>query len=336
MFRCIAPPALLLLLTLLGSLIACSGGDGRLDDTGKSIIYISGHYNDVACYWKDDGESITRVDLPSPGAISYSRAVDLSVLEGDVIVAGYYFTGAPPYWVLAWKNGQIMTSLGNGIPSSLYAGPGRVLVVAQDTQAFYWDNGQFIDLTWGEMGSSSGHSIIMHNGNVYATTFRSTSGGINYHINGGPPAFLPGSSLYQASRIRFSGETRCIAGRTGGGPRNVSYWTGDNGPVLLTSASQNSAAHTLGLHIYKGDVYVASEENNQACYWINNAAGRVLLPAPGISYATAIRVIGGSVFVSGRYGSGPYVPCYWRDGKRIDLEGPSTAADATGIFVATQ
>ncbi len=324
--RCV----LALFITFLASLTACSVGDGRLDDAGKYIVYISGHYNDRACYWKDDGESITRVDLSNPVSDPYSRASAITVYNGDVYVSGYYTGGNPN--ACFWKNGQI-TTMTLGSTNTLFVTEGRVLIGGYKSgYACYWDNGIYV-LVDAAMNTSI-NSIFLENNNVHMTKTY-VGNGIYFYTNGSLSGPLINSSSYSnMSRTWFYGGIRYTAGITNMASNWIAYWVGDNGPNILTNNSNTSAALPFGLHVYKGDVYVAKEEYNQACYWINNAAGKVLLPAPGNSRATAIRVTGGTIFASGSYVTVSTIPCYWRDEKRIDLDAPSAAADTTGVFVA--
>ena len=67
------------------------------------VVYVAGFYYDGtnyrAAYWKDDGNSITRVVLDDLAFTSDSEASDIIVdANGIVYVSGYYNANSAVYW----------------------------------------------------------------------------------------------------------------------------------------------------------------------------------------------------------------------------------------------
>ena len=115
-----------LITAIILSFAACGdaggGGDG---DGGASVseaysiaveggnIYVAGYYYDSgigfkACYWKNDGLTIEKTDLPTAGAAS-SSAKSIVVEGGNIYVAGYYYNAGSGSKACYWKNDGLTT-----------------------------------------------------------------------------------------------------------------------------------------------------------------------------------------------------------------------------------
>jgi hypothetical protein len=62
---------------------------------------------------------------------------------------------------------------------------------------------------------------------------------------------------------------------------------------------------------------------------------RIDLPAgPNDAQAMAVSMEGGVVYVGGyMMDKKQYIPCYWKDGKRIELTGTSADSSVQAVFV---
>lgn len=89
----------------------------------------------------------------------------------------------------------------------------------------------------------------------------------------------------------------------------------------------SSTAHDITIEDDILDIYIAGQNNNHACYWINNK-DCIFLDDAG-SYSSEARSIyfsNNNLYIGGIYQPisfpGDNYPCYWVNGKRYNLERP--------------
>jgi hypothetical protein len=314
----------------------------RQADNSLIDIYVAGHKNSQATYWKNGQQ----VSLKS--GLNNSSATSLAVVGTDVYVAGWegdffmYGYNKAKYW----KNGNevLLTGATGAGASSITVAGGEVYVAGWEfkgnkTVAKYWKNGQAISLTNG-ITDAEATGIVVAGGDVYVAGWEIEGNNTvaKYWKNGQAISLATGPSAYAYS-IAVNGSDVYVAGAEYYGMRAaVKYWK--NGQeVALTSGSATYAQGTSiaisGSDVYVagwyGDVYgSAGGSESKASYWKN---GQEVALTNGTTYAHASSIVffGGDVYVAGTDFIGPQsVAMYWKNGQPATV---ATDAFANSILV---
>jgi hypothetical protein len=340
-FAFIAPLACAATLAILAG---CSSGSGP--DAPKTVVYVAGSYSDGSyafpCYWRDG----TRVALPY-GANVGGGASAIFASGGTIYTAGSTNDGHatdPCCWT-----GTIRSDFsGEGAEGISVAG-GTVYTVVNGewidgtTTAYggaYYEGATFNRLKGIENPGNLDRperdtyafDIAVAGGTVYTAGQASNGEAWNacYWTGADDRTDLDASA--EAYAICVSGGTVYTAGRYyGGADPAPCYWTGAT-RTDLPIVEGNEECYAEDIAVDDGTVYTAGYYGTfsfdtftysyTACYWIGDE--RHDLPGEGTynNQAYGICVLEGSVYVSGYYNDGEKdVPCYWKDGVRVDLPG---------------
>ena len=281
-------------------LVSCGGGGG---------VYVSGRNSATAVYWQDGIQHNLNND--GLGASASGIFVD----SGNVYLSGTC-TDAHNNKACYWKNGErtylknkaandYVPTFGNGIHVSnnnvYVAGSIAYLGYNLNLTAAYW-----IDNT---------DSCT----EITTSIFSYTAGG---HIYVGGTATTGGSN----------------------NDENASYWDNDT-LVNLPSKGYVNSIYASGGQLYSVG-YENTVEKTSAIYCAGNQKQTLDLPSSTItSKATGVYVYGFDIYISGEYNiaasSDPnvasgWIPCYWKNGVRVDSPVPSTDGEyayTSGIFV---
>ena len=314
-------------------------------------IYVAGSYydgfRDLAAYWKDDGSSVTRVDL-EPSA--QSEALDIAIDGiGNLYFAGYAQEGGVDAAVY-WKNGtRIDLQDGSRATGIAVSGSGTVYV-----SGYYNADGKNIGVYWKDDGISVSRVELNNAAFTRATDIDVSSTGIVYvsgYYNEGPhdiavywrdagtgPERTPlyTSALSQANALWLDGGDVHVAGRYLAGTVWASAWKNDAaGLRSLDSRSGNAkdiavmdgVAHAAGDYLDTGYV-------RRAALW--RLAGTVemtpLAAGDYPAYANGMAVLDGDVYVAGVQVEGLDRAVYWTNGAIKKLS-PDTESRANALAV---
>jgi hypothetical protein len=316
--------------------------------------YIGEYHKQTACYWKDNGASITRIDLYH----GLSEATDIAIDDaGNVYIAGYIYTGE----TYAHRNVGATEYLPRAI-------------------ACYWiDDGTTI--TRKDIPDSfNAISITLNSGNIYilgeSLTYYHTINNIDHYsrvrcywkISGNNITTIPFVNIendfpysygayYNLYNIAIDSSSNVyISGTysyTDGNYSNPNYreykafyWKNDGMKTTQTILyGVNSSASTIAYDMAIDDfdnVYVVGYYWDIPCYWKNG----VRTDLSGGTSATSIVIDSGNVYIAGIYesrysSSGSYPPCYWVNGEYTEISfystypyGYSIAVNSGDIYLA--
>lgn len=125
------------------------------------------------------------------------------------------------------------------------------------------------------------------------------------------------------------------AGRVQNGKTYPCFWK--NGVSTLLDIGTFDSGTVTGIVSVEGTVYSCGNLNkdntpDSACYWAGSTRTDLAGDGTRSAYAFAITVDSGHVYVAGYYqNSSTKVPCYWKDGVRVDLPGTYYEASALAI-----
>ncbi len=327
-------PLALLLLCL--ALSACSQGEGEFLDSARAAVYVSGAYNNQACYWVDDGDGVRRITLQVPLGTTQSLANSIFVEKGTVYTVGYYVY--PQQTACCWVNEKLITLPGT-LPSQAYAlwvqdGTIYIAGYCNMNRAGYWINTTYHDLSTEIDGSSSpsyAMSIQREGANLYIAGYYPNGAlDIWYKKNSESIKYLPGSNNAVISKMHVYNDTIHICAFITGG---VHYWR--NGDWI---ASFNAQSSYFSLVYDAGNVYIAANAPYTGLpyavlYTVGLPSPQVITPPSLMSSScTGIKAAGRSLFISG-WDNAQNTLWYWVDGRKVILE-TGTSIDATAIFVA--
>ena len=318
--------AILFLLTTLG----------LMDDQTQPNIYIAGYSEDadgirVPCYWRNG----VRVDLstkdpawPTVGSTG-GTAFAVAVSRNEVVLAGSFFDALGVEKPCQWRNGvashlPMIDPAKNGDANGVFLANGEVFLSGQLFNAFCayekvsWRNEMLCKYKLPMEESGSGAAAVFVDGNDHYLA------GYNF-----PPV------VYATTVTYFP----C-------------YWKNGVKNSLPKEEEWNQNGFATGIWKDGPDIHLCGYLNNKdelmssfPSYWLNGAL--TLLPVirsgrPG--WAWSIQVSGGDVFIAGhcRDGKNLMVPCYWKNGMRLDLKVPkgthgwarSIALDGVDIYVS--
>ena len=290
------------------ALVSCGGGG----------VYVSGRNGSTAVYWKDSIQH----NLNNDGLGAHASGIFVD--SGNVYLSGTC-TDAHNNKACYWKNGDrtylknkaandYVPTFGNGI----YVSNNNVYVAGNisysgynlHTTAAYWvDNTDSCkELSTSTVDTADATSIF---------------------------AYTAGGHIYVGG-IETTGDLTS--------DYNASYWDND---TLVTLPSKG---YTLSIYASGGQLYSVgyetAVEKTSAVYYIGNQKQTLDLPSNSLSSeATGVYVYGSDVYISGRYDTASstdptiatgWIPCYWKNGVRVDMPVPSTDGDyayTSGIFV---
>ena len=312
-------------------------------------VYVAGSYDAVnvggiadkrACYWKDGVRTDLHHDDLLRENIFYgtttSQTNAITVAGNTAYVAGYYSGSyfAACYWkadakeitrTILYKQpdspnpyfrgspseGMGIAVLGNTVYTSGYHTASNSRIIA-----CYWKDDKRTNLPT----TSVGHIMPKAAREDYY------AGGIAISGNS---VYISGHYEYDASGSRSFQNQAC-------------YWK--DGVQTLLDDGDDAKVH--GIAVSGNTVYTAGfYRGGGACYWEGTTRKYLDVPQNAAhSVANAITVFENTVYIAGYYDQGEgaqskRIPCYWIDGKRIDLPAPAgtkkygAMAMATGIAV---
>jgi len=207
------------------------------------------------------------------------------------------------------------------------------------SKACYWENGTRTDLTDGK-GNSSTSAIAVVGSDVYVSGWYEEDG-VNKacYWKNNTRIDLPGGGTY-ASSIAVAGSDVYVAGYDGdiGNDAYKAYYWKNSTRIDLPDGKRAHSIAVVGLDVYVAGSY--NENGNylreRACYWKNNtiinlpgfaSAGeiiridgkRVRIEEGSDGQASSIAVVGSDVYVAGQSRRVIFIPCYWKNGNRIEL-----------------
>ncbi|MEI6092727.1 MAG: hypothetical protein WCQ47_03485 [bacterium] len=276
--------------------------------SGGVSVYVSGQNGSTAVYWQDG----TQHNLDNSGIAA--SASGIVVDSGNIYVSGTC-SDVHNEKACYWKNGTV-TILKSKDADDYRETWGRGISVANNNiyvagyvnyngtgvygRAAYWiDNTASCTEISDATAPADAKSIFVSNGHIYV-------GGMENH-NG------------------YTGYEEAV------------YWDNDS-RVLVASNGYIQAISASGSQIYTAG-YETDVDHNIAIYYIGTQKQTLDLPADSTSSsASGIYVSGTDVYVSGQYyASNGWVPCYWKNGVRVDLAISSTTDGdypyTSGIFV---
>ncbi|MCP4132409.1 MAG: hypothetical protein GY754_15665 [bacterium] len=300
-------------------------GEATSISISNNDVFISGSYENKACYWKNN----TRIDLTDGSIIAYASSIFIN--EDDIYIAGNYNLNA-----CYWKNGSRI-DLSNpeaenstnrkssyaqpkSSANSIFVDNGDIYITgyiygSDGYKACYWKNNTLSIMSTGYCG----HSIVVSNNDIYISGdgFSDACYWENGSFNN-----LPGA--YSATSIFLLNDDIYISGF---GDSNVAcYWK--NGVIThLTDISSTSMAVADSIYAVNNDIYVSGSYYNGymhvACLWKNGV--KTDLDNENLRTRTsAMQVSGNDIYISGRCVSdndGVEVgPCYWKNGALIKLQ----------------
>ena len=321
----------------------------------KAIVYVAGSYKsgfqDTAAYWKDDGTSITRVDLSASGP---SGALDVAI-DGDGVLyfAGYSNSGSDDTAVY-WKNGTRVDLQEGGRATGIAVSGGTVYV-----SGYYYDGLEYMAAYWKDDGTVVTRVDLSSGGSARATDIGVGSGGTvyvsGYYYSTTPPDLaaywtdsgtgpvrteLHGSGFSQANALVLIGSDVHVAGRYLDNTIWAGAWKNDaSGLRPLDSRSGNAKAVAVleGVPLAAGD-YLGTGSIRRAATWrigstveLTTLGGTVDDPA----FANGLTVLDGDVYVAGYRVQAFDQAVYWRNGTLIPLS-PDTESRANALAAVSQ
>ncbi|GHV96724.1 hypothetical protein AGMMS50293_30440 [Spirochaetia bacterium] len=279
------------------------GGNGNIFVSG-SDVYVAGHEDDKAFYWKNG----LAVRLSN----SKSDASSIFVSGSDVYVAGHETVGGYDK-ATYWKNGKaVCLSNDPSSASSIYISGSDVYVAGyEDDKAFYWKNGLAVRLS---NSKSDASSIFVSGSDVYVAGHETVGGydKATYWKNG--KAVCLSNDPSSASSIYISGSDVYVAGNE---YNRAFYWK--NGLAVRLGFSYGGAA---SIYVSGSDVYVAgsygSEKvgvDDKATYW-KNGGMPVNLPNSKSCSASSIYISGSDIYIAGKEDD---KATYWKNGVAVRL-----------------
>ena len=206
----------------------------------------------------------------------------------------------------------------------------------------YWKNGEVVD--FGSYSNSAVLSISLDGDDIYCGGYYSSPYNACYWKNGAqvnveldyPAGNSQIISIAVVNGVLFACGFEQISGNA-----EACYWINGkkyplNNPGTNGSYAQSIVVDKDTLDFYIAGYYKVSATIRYACYW-KNGGECVTLPIPTPTTTTynanAITVSNGRVYASGSYTDGDQIPCYWVDGKYIEL--PHTAGtNATVLAIS--
>jgi hypothetical protein len=222
---------------------------------------------------------------------------------------------------------------GSGTPAIYitgnYAKNDRIL------HACYWKGGVRTDLSvpatalYGSVASkiiASGNNIYII-GAYYESDRSTVPAKLCYWKNGTRTELpIPATAIFaRLSGITVVGNDVYVVGDyNDNNENNFCYWK--NGTRTNVFKGQNyltSGITVVGNDIYISGYYSTYTPPNVAYYWKNSVQTTLPVPALASPKTSAITSYGNNIYISGEYYDGYYtLPCYWKNGSRIDLAQP--------------
>jgi len=274
----------------------------NVDENGDplSCMFFSYPGNDITIRFTG-GETNKAIKLDSAGTLLEVGSGVTLILDKNMTLQGFNNNGN---CLVDVKGGKLIMEEGSTITGNISNGRiGGVRVRSNGT--FTMNGGTISNNECGTGPNSAGGvlvedgTFIMNGGTIYGSgsSLQNTAGGVAsslFVVSGGVARYGDNTNII----ISGSGAIAAtIIGRTGGGSSDVtvymvgSYYDDDDGTNI-----------------------------DKACYWVNGT--KTDLDAD--TYARAIAVSGGKVYMAGDYYDGAnYKACYWIDDVKKDLDCPS-------------
>ena len=315
-------------------------------------LYVAGrigtgyHYEDTACYWKND----VRYNL-SP----YKSRVSALFIDGkDVYISGHYHNdvGIQPCY---WKNGNLVNLKINGTAytSDIFVSGNSVYVaghhiVSDETLPCYWKNGVKKDLEVLQKGFGYTKSITGNGKDSYIAGFlTSVKDGKNridacywkndklVQLNSSPFKYSVASEIavdkeeiYIAGRLDDT-EKECLCiwkdttridystvpNKYSDGQFFFSYEGADYNSFTYDKGITHHKIYLNSMGIFNGDLYIVGKQDNRACYWINGKITELDKDGEDI-FPGGITVIDQNILIVGRYERSI---CIWENGVKKDI-----------------
>lgn len=255
----------------------------------------------------------------------FAFATSMCVSGKDIYVSGYT-RGNGDEIATYWKNGNA-TSLSGTRAKCIEVKDTNIYVSGSEEYktAVYgvlWKNGHKMRFTK-EWQTGSINSIYISDNSIYMAGYESTN------MNGYRLLYWKNNiETYMGNNIYSSGGFKAIfvdnndIYLTGGMHKTddqyFNYWKNDQ-PYTLQNGEPSWFSNSL--YVYNNNVYIAgcyhyTNERSIAKYWKNGKEIN-LTDNKADAYANSIFVYGKDVYVGGRFND---KPCYWVNGKRIDLK----------------
>lgn len=321
--------------------------DDPYDPSEDAVVYVGGFVNDgtkdVAAYWVDDGESISRVEL-SPGLQGSVAGLDLddagvmhavgTVRVGDEDTAAYWRDGV----LTQLSSNARATGMVLGADGSTYVSGSRdngthdtavLWVVSGDVVAIHELHTSSrsvatdVDYDAGAVYISGHHN----NGTHDVASFWTKSGDSVTRVD------LYGSGLSQANAIDRADGSTYVAGRYLNGSVFAAYWVNDAaGLVTLTGNAGNAGdiAATAAGPVVAGD-YLGADAVRRAALWTGTGPADLPSALAGASaFAAGLAHLGESRYVAGWQNAGTEEAVYWLDGNVVELS-PAIRSRAVAV-----
>lgn len=322
---------ILAILLLCSPLCSCAFGNGDIFSTLKAKVYIGGSINGQACYWVDDGMSITRVDL---AGTTPSEVLDIKVKDGVVYAAGYYGDGPACFWKGGDEPVKLSSETGD-IANSILIINGDIYIGGAAyngyTNACVWKNGTPVFLS-SAMSSVVNH-LVCNNGKIYAAGMEQSMVSATAHIwildaDCSVSDELNYTSMNStANNICFIGNTIYAAGENTG---TQCHW------IVQGTTWNIVEGDTLANRVinFNGSPLFAGSDKSSAAYRYN---GTVYYPGltglGGVSMINSVVTAAGNLLSCG-YDYDESVICYWYNNTQVILEEKVSSASAGCITVS--
>ncbi len=317
----------------------CSKSNDPLDKDEpkyRTDVYLAGHYEDQAAYWKN-GEKIM---LQRSHNSAYSIATSIFVYEGDVHTIGFEEINSE-YIYRYWKNGMISPISDDASTvalslSDVFVSNGDVYLAGSSKTgnkevATYWKNGKPVVLS-NSKEIERLTSIFISGSDIYtagtAMNYTHADKVAKYWKNGTPIILSENAAAYGI--FVFGNDVYVTGSEYIGSVRVATYWKNGK-PTRLTNGTDDGFAITP--FVENDNVYISVmdyEEGNM--YWKN---GKVTKLTDNYSEGCEIFVSDGDLYATGSVANGSYNrAAYWKNEQPILLtDGTETHSDVYGVFV---
>ena len=327
-------------------IVGCGNTKPISEDT---TVYISGTYDNQACYWTIKDGIPNRVTLKNIGT-SASNAYSIFVEQKNVYIGGRTASGIPCYW----KNNEIPIALSNktGIVKSIFVNNGVVYSAGSCYECqndCYWKNNSSPI----EIAKASGAtSIFVSKDNIYVAGKCYEQGvwsGTCYWVIKDDKvkervALYDGSTSSGAdvwSIFVYKDVVYTAGSYRKNGDYEPCYWVGDKFNSLIHPLLPGKDWSANSIYVDKDEnVYIAGGEYGKPYYWKTSKATPELLSSAASAMAKSIFVFNGKIYVAGIIREEGNVPCCWivdKEGKVNEIlleKAAKGTCEVTGVCVA--
>lgn len=259
------------------------------------VVYATGADGTQGVYWRNGVATVLK--SPISETAKWTRGKSITVVDGDVYVAGYetrtaivwkngeptaltdntvdlsvndmaiigndiYVVGAYDYEPVYWKNGEMTKLGGQGeIRSICVDGADIYMAGNSDGMAAYWKNGQLVQLSKDPWTVAEVYELFVANGSIYAAGYYDSEAAV--WLNGTMTQLTNDWNYAQCRCCYVSGTNYYAAGNDG---YNPVLWTNGTMSRLATCSDFGTV---MGATMYDDTLYLCGCSDDQAVIWAN-------------------------------------------------------------------